>query len=296
MDSSPFIVLTQECGIVGFRSRRAIARAASTDLGNIHRMPAPEGYCILVFEELSEQEEENTPGIPGGSLIFNPHDVENRTNIGELFFWSTVSLMRGELELHSPGQSPLLRDRTLADGGEEIRRPETPRPSSGASSPPFLTPSPIPALRTTIVETSPANGLEALRYHDNPAPHFDMSILHAVVGSRKMLCCMCKLTPQTLGMRLQLDRIVEYIKEKTGRFEGFLVCTQGGRRERSQLPTLHKRGVGRHVFCQKDQLASFLFRPDVRKVDGMTTARLVYYIGENLLKVLINFLLISRGP
>jgi len=113
MDSSPFIVLTQECGIVGFRSRRAIARAASTDLANIHRMPAPEGYCILVFEELSEQEEENTPGIPGGSLIFNPHDVENRTNIGELFFWPTVSLTRGELELHSPGQSPLPRDRTL---------------------------------------------------------------------------------------------------------------------------------------------------------------------------------------
>ncbi len=58
MDSSPFIVLAQECGIVGFRSRRAIARAASTDLANIHRMHAPEGYCILVFEELSEQEEE----------------------------------------------------------------------------------------------------------------------------------------------------------------------------------------------------------------------------------------------
>src|SRR6267378_6959108 len=52
---------------------------------SIHRMPAPEGYCILVFEELGEQEEENTPGIPSGSLIFNPHDVENRTNIGELF-------------------------------------------------------------------------------------------------------------------------------------------------------------------------------------------------------------------
>ena len=29
--------------------------------------------------------------------------------------------------------------------------------------------------------------------------------------------------------------------------------------------------------------------------DGMITARLVYYIGENLLKVLIDFLLISRG-
>ena len=123
MDSSPFIVLAQECGIVGFRSRRAIARAASTDLANIHRMPAPEGYCILVFEELSEQEEENTPGIPGGSLIFNPHDVENR--IGELFFWPTVSLTRGELELHSPGQSPLPRDRTLR---MEVKRSVDRRP------------------------------------------------------------------------------------------------------------------------------------------------------------------------
>ena len=58
MDSSPFMVLSRECGAVGFRSRRAIARAVSTDLTNIHRMLAPEGYRILVFEQLSEQEEE----------------------------------------------------------------------------------------------------------------------------------------------------------------------------------------------------------------------------------------------
>ena len=55
-------------GIVGFRSRRAIARAASIDLANIHRMPTPEGYCILVFEALIEQGEENAPEIPGGPV------------------------------------------------------------------------------------------------------------------------------------------------------------------------------------------------------------------------------------
>src|SRR5467141_3104236 len=88
-DKYGFFSFHRSCTGVWYRSlssRRAIARAASTDLANIHRMPAPEGYCILVFEELGEQEEENTPGIPSGSLIFNPHDVENRTNIGEFFF------------------------------------------------------------------------------------------------------------------------------------------------------------------------------------------------------------------
>ena len=68
MDSSSFIVLAQECGIIDFPSRRAIARAVSTDLTNIHRMLAPEGHSILAFEELSEQEEENAPEIPGGGL------------------------------------------------------------------------------------------------------------------------------------------------------------------------------------------------------------------------------------
>jgi FAR1 DNA-binding domain-containing protein len=271
MDSSPFIVLAQECGIIGFRSRRAIARAASTDLANIHRMPAPEGYRILVFEELSEQEEENAPGIPGGSLIFNPHDVEHRTNIGELepgelFFWPAVFLTRGELELHGPGQSPLPGDGTFADEDEEIRRPETPRPSSRVSTPPFLTPSPLPASHTMIVETSPANGLEALQYHDNPAPHFDMSMPPCGSWeSKDALLAAAQAHAAKSGYAVAVGAN-SGIKKKTGRFEGFLVCTAGGKkRERSSLTNEDDRQrKGRSYKCECPMSMNIRMRVDGR--------------------------------
>jgi hypothetical protein len=261
MDSSPFMVLSQECGAVGFRSRRAIARAVSTDLTNIHRMLAPEGYRILVFERLSEQEEENAPGIHSGSLIFNPGDVENRTNIGELepgelFFWPTIFLARGEL--YDPVHSLLPVDGTLANGGEEIHKPETPRPTSRVSSPPFLTPSPPfltpsppPTSRIPIVETSPANGLEALRYHDNPAPHFDMSMPPCGSWESKGdLLAAAQAHAAKSGYAVAVGAN-SGIKKKTGRFEGFLVCTAGGKKgERSSLTNeADRQRKGRSYKC-----------------------------------------------
>jgi hypothetical protein len=83
--------------------------------------------------------------------------------------------------------------------------------------------------------------VEALRYHDNPAPHFDMSIPPCgtlVVGSRKMLCW-----PQHKLMRhaAKCGYAVAVgansgIKKKTGRVEGFVVCTAGGKKR--ERPTL----------------------------------------------------------
>ena len=246
-------------------------RAASIDLANIHRMPTPEGYCILVFEELIEQEEENAPEIPGGLLIFNPHDVENRTNIGELepgelFFWPTVSLTCGELELYSPGQSPLPGDGTLADGGEEIRRPETPKSGSRTPSPPFLTPSPLPASCTAIAETSPANGLEALRYHDNPAPHFDMSIPPCGSWeSKDALLAAAQAHAAKSGYAIAVGSN-SGIKKKTGRFEGFLVCTAGGKkREKSTLTNEDDRQrKGRSYKCECPMSMNIRMRADGR--------------------------------
>src|SRR6267378_781978 len=192
-------------------------------------MPAPEGYCILVFEELSEQEEENTPGIPGGSLIFNPHDVENR--IGELFFWPTVSLTRGELELHSPGQSPLPRDRTLR---MEVKRSVDRRPQDQVLEhhhPLYL----LCALRSSRLllqmawrpcDITTTLHLTSICQYIPPCGSWESK--DALLAA----ACICASSRRKLqvGMRLQLDRLVEYIKKKTGRFEGFLVCTAGGKK------------------------------------------------------------------
>jgi hypothetical protein len=77
------------------------------------------------------------------------------------------------------------------------------------------------------LETSPANGLEALRYHDNPASRFNMSI--PPCGSWESKDALLAAAQGAVGAN-------SGIKKKTGRFEGFLVCTAGGKkRERSTL-------------------------------------------------------------